>query len=217
MQLSEAPDWTYLLQEFDTLYRHGSAGGSARIRSHRRRVRDTLAKIVDGDPPIAQREAARLPAVDHFGRAIDLGARGPLAALVRTIDRVSHRLTWEHGYAKLSKTLARHYAYCELLGPQGPVQAEGLILGLVLFAPDTVYPQHSHLDIEESYISLAGAWSENDVAVYAPGSLILNKSGEEHRITIGAIDPCLLAYAWIGPSERLKEPGMRFSRGKRKG
>lgn len=36
------------------------------------------------------------------------------------------------------------------------------------------YPQHSHTDIEESYISVAGAWSENDVAVYAPGSLIFN-------------------------------------------
>ncbi len=216
MQLSEAPDWTYLLQEFDTLYRHGSAGGSARIRSHRRKVRDTLAKIVDADPAIVERPPARLPAVDHFGRAIDLGVRGPLAGLVRAIDRVAGRLTWEHGYAKLSPSLSRHYAYCELLGPQGPVEAQGLILGLVLFAPDTIYPQHSHRDIEESYISLAGAWSENDVAVYAPGSLILNKSGDEHRITIGAIDPCLLAYAWIGPSDRLKEPGMRFSRPKRK-
>ena len=216
MQLSEAADWTYLLQEFDTLYRHGSAGGSATIRGHRRRVRDALAKIVDGDPAVLQRAPASLPAVAHFGRAIDLGTRGPLGGLVRAIDRVADGLTWEHGYAKLSKGLAKHYAYCELLGSRGPVEADGLILGLVLFAPDTVYPQHSHRDIEESYISLAGAWSENDVAVYAPGSLILNRPGEEHRITVGAIDPCLLAYAWIGPSERLQEPGMRFSRARRK-
>ena len=45
------------------------------------------------------------------------------------------------------------------MGLQGPIQAEGLILGLVLFAPGTTYPQHRHDEIEESYISLSGAWS----------------------------------------------------------
>jgi dimethylpropiothetin dethiomethylase len=87
-----------------------------------------------------------------------------------------------------------------------------MILGFVLFAPNTTYPQHSHADIEESYISLAGAWSENELAVYSPGSLILNRPGEEHRITTGRYDPCLLAYAWIGPDGRLAQPGMKFSR-----
>jgi len=48
-------------------------------------------------------------------------------------------------------------------------------------------------EIEESYISVAGAWSENDAAVYTAGSLILNKPGYEHRITTGHEDPCLLA------------------------
>ena len=89
--------------------------------------------------------------------------------------------------------------------------AERLILGFVLFAPNTTYPQHSHKEIEESYISLAGAWSENDAAVYAPGSLILNRSEHEHRITTGQVDPCLLAYAWIGPPDMLNTPGMKLT------
>ena len=42
--------------------------------------------------------------------------------------------------------------------------------------------------------------------------LILNRPGEEHRITTGQIDPCLLAYAWIGPNDRLSQPGMKFSK-----
>lgn len=216
MRLTQEPDWRYLLDEFDTLYRHGSAGGSARIRGHRRKVREAFAKIVDADPPVRAHEPTQLPVTAHLGRALDLAGRGPLAALAAAIERVRTKLSWEHGYAKLSRTLARQYAYCELLGSNGPVEGHGLILGLVLFAPDTIYPQHSHRDIEESYISLAGAWSENDVAVYAPGSLILNRSGEEHRITVGAADPCLLAYAWIGPPERLVEPDMKFSRPARK-
>lgn len=44
-----------------------------------------------------------------------------------------------------------------------------IVLGLVLFAPETVYPQHHHQGIQESYVAVAGEWSENDVAVHAPG------------------------------------------------
>ncbi len=123
----------------------------------------------------------------------------------RALARVAGRLTWEYGYEKVPKALARKYAYCEILGPRGPICAERLILGFVLFAPSTTYPQHSHKDIEESYISVAGAWSENDAAVHAPGSLILNRPGLEHRITTGDLSPCLLAYAWTG-SGRTAEP-----------
>ncbi|WP_245947410.1 dimethylsulfonioproprionate lyase family protein [Jannaschia seohaensis] len=111
----------------------------------------------------------------------------------------------------MPKALARRYAYCEVLGPKGPVPADDLILGFVLFAPKTTYPQHSHKGISESYISIAGSWSENDAAVFAPGSLILNDDGHEHRITTGDRDPCLLAYAWTGAPEALSGP-MTFSR-----
>ena len=109
--------------------------------------------------------------------------------------RVESQLTWEYGYQKVPRELAKRYAYCEMMGPQGPIQAEGLILGLVLFAPGTTYPQHRHDEIEVSYLSLAEAWSENDNAVYAPGSLILNRSTQHHRITVGIREPRLLAYA----------------------
>ena len=112
----------------------------------------------------------------------------------------------------MPRGLARKYAYCEVLGPQGPIVTDRLILGYVLFAPSTTYPQHHHKGIEESYVSIAGNWSENDQAVHAPGSLILNRSGHNHRITTGERDPCLLAYAWIGPPEKLAEPGMDFSK-----
>jgi dimethylpropiothetin dethiomethylase len=35
-RLQDCPSWQYLLQEFDALYRMGSSGGSAIIRSHRK-------------------------------------------------------------------------------------------------------------------------------------------------------------------------------------
>ncbi len=215
-RLSSAPDWRYLLRDFEDVYRRGSAGGSAVIRRHLRRVRETLSKIVETDPPLIDKPPAEKPVVAHLPRALDHGRFGPLGTMVRTIERLAPRLCWEYGYEKMPRSLARRYAYAELLGPNGPVAADGLILGLVLFAPGTIYPQHAHAEIEESYVSLSGAWSENDAAVYAPGSLILNRSAQQHRITVGDAAPCLLAYAWIGPPERLAAPGMTFSRARQR-
>jgi dimethylpropiothetin dethiomethylase len=211
LRLHDCPSWLYLLREFDTLYRNGSAGGSRLIRSHRKRVRDVLAAVIDGKPEVSSRPATFKPVTSHLSRAIDLGERGPMHGMARALSRVRDQLSWEYGYEKVPKALAHKYAYCEVLGPRGPVRAEQLVLGFVLFAPHTTYPQHSHKEIEESYISISGAWSENDAAVHAPGSLILNRPEQEHRITTGELDPCLLAYAWIGSEERLASPGMKLS------
>ncbi|MEW5423013.1 dimethylsulfonioproprionate lyase family protein [Amorphus sp. 3PC139-8] len=210
-RLKDTPDWLYLLREFEGLYRKGSAGGSTSIRSHRKRVRDTLSAVIGTNPQIVVREPTTKPVTAHFGRALDLAERGAMQNVARALREVRSQLTWEYGYDRASRSLRQKYAFCEILGPRGPVYAEDLVLGFVLFAPSTTYPQHSHPDIEESYISIAGAWSENDAAVYAPGSLILNKAAQEHRITTGEVDPSLLAYAWTGPRARLANPSMKLS------
>ncbi|MEC9311172.1 MAG: dimethylsulfonioproprionate lyase family protein [Pseudomonadota bacterium] len=209
--LQECPDWIYLLREFDLVYRNGSDGGSKAIRAHRKRVRDALSRVLTGETPVAPRQAAAKPVTAHLNRALDIGERGVMHGLSRALSRVADQLTWEYGYEKVPKALAQKYAYCEVLGPRGPVLSDQLILGFVLFAPRTTYPQHSHARIEESYISVAGSWSENDAAVYAPGSLILNRPDHEHRITTADLVPCLLAYAWVGPPDMLNAPGMKLS------
>jgi dimethylpropiothetin dethiomethylase len=211
LRLQDCPDWGYLLQEFDTLYRTGSSGGSPMIRSHRKRVRDRLSNEIKSNPLIIEKPSVNLPVTAHLPRALGLGERGVMQGMARALREVSDQLEWEYGYEKLPKALNKKYAYCEILGPRGPVKADNLIIGFVLFAPSTTYPQHSHSEIEESYISISGSWSENNAAVFSPGSLILNIPGAKHRITIGEIDPCLLAYAWVGPKNRLIEPGMNFS------
>lgn len=211
LRLMDCPNWVYLLREFDALYRYGSAGGSPSIRGHRKRVRDRLSAAMARNPAITVQTPEIKPVVAHFPRALDLGERGAMQGMARALREVRDDLMWEYGYEKLSKALAQRYAYCEILGPKGPVHCDTLILGFVLFAPNTTYPQHSHDEIEESYISISGAWSENNAAVFAPGSLILNRSGHEHRITTGDRDPCLLAYAWTGPQERLAKPDMKLT------
>lgn len=214
-RLADCPNWVYLLREFEALYRHGSSGGSPSIRSHRTQVRSRLSAIFAANPEILAPTPQAKPVTAHFPRALDLGERGAMQGMARALREVRRELVWQYGYEKVPPALARKYAYCEVLGPHGPVRAEALILGFGLFAPNTTYPQHSHAEIDESYIAISGAWSENNAAVYAPGSLILNRSGHEHRITTGERDPCLLAYAWVGPSERLVAPGMKLSRARR--
>lgn len=209
--LNDHPNWVYLLREFETLYRYGSAGGSTAIRSHRKRVRDALSRIFATSPAINPRAPSNKPVTAHLSRALDLGERGAMQGMARALREVRAELSWEYGYDRVPPALAKKYAYCEILGPRGPVTWDGLILGFVLFAPRTTYPQHSHSQIEESYISISGDWSENNAAVYAPGSLILNRAGDEHRITTGDREPCLLAYAWSGPAEQLSEPKMKFT------
>lgn len=207
----DRPNWVYLLREFDSLYRFWSDGGSIPIRSHRKRVRDRLSATIAANPPVIERDAMHKPVTAHLGRALDLGERGAMQGMARALREVKDCLAWEYGYEKVSKSLGQKYAYCEILGPHGPIMSDAIILGFVLFAPNTTYPQHSHKDIEESYVSIAGAWSENNTAVYAPGSLIFNRPGDEHRITTGDRDPVLLAYAWVGPSANLSEPQMKLT------
>lgn len=211
-RLYDSPAWVYLLREFEKHYRHGSDGGSKTIRAHRKKVRETLTTIIEANPEIILRPPATKPVTAHLPRALDLGKDNALERMARALERVSDRLTWEYGYEKVPRALEKKYAYCEIAGPQGPVQSDRLILGFVLFAPNTTYPQHSHHDIEESYVSISGAWSENESAVHAPSSLVLNLPGHEHRITTGRFDPVLLAYAWVGPDARLAAPGLKFSR-----
>lgn len=211
-RLRDFPKWVYLLKEFQEVYTLGSPGGSKAVRSHRKKVRETLSHVINANPEVDPRQPVIKPVVAHLPRAFDLASRASMAAMGRALERAQDDLTWEYGYERIPTHLAKKYAYCEIMGPRGPVKSERLTLGFVLFAPRTTYPQHSHTDIEESYISVAGAWSENEFAVLAPGSLILNTPGHEHRITTGDSEPCLLAYAWIGPGDKLSEPGMKFSK-----
>ena len=184
------------------MYRHSSAGGSAAIRSHQRKVRETLSKVMESAPPLRFAQPETKPVCAHLKRALDEGRLERTAPVIRAIESVSHQLSWRYGYDKIPHGLAKKYAYAEMLGPTGPVISDRLILGLVLFAPKCTYPAHSHDGITESYFCLSGSVSENDDGVFAPGSLIFNPPGRAHRITTSDHEPSLLAYAWIGSERR---------------
>ena len=215
-RLSNFPDWLYLLREIYSLYRFSSAGGSAKIRAHQKEVRHRLSKLLNEDPQVNGFEAAEKPVCMHLSRALDMGLSYPTGQLSRAIERIRWQLSWAYGYSKVPSGLHAKYAFAEFLGPNASIMSKELILGLVLFAPGTTYPTHSHQGIAESYFCLSGSISENDVGVYVPGSLILNPPEHPHRITTSDREPSLLAYAWVGPPDKLANQRMVFNRKRKK-
>ncbi len=214
--LSDRPAWHYLLRDFLEMYRLIPAGGSAKIRGHQRLVRERISAVMRNNPALRDNLPERKPVAAHLQRALDQGRGTPMARVIRSIDGLSPELCWQYGYEKVPRGLDQKYAYAELVGPTGPVPCDQIILGLVLFAPGCIYPQHAHDGITESYICLSGAMSQNDQGVYVPGSMIFNPPGQMHRITVADLEPSLLAYAWIGPPEKLVSQKMVFSRKPRK-
>ena len=214
--LRDVPDWLYLLREFYDVYLRSSAGGSQRIRSHQRVVRERISKTIEANPSLHIGQPMTKPVCAHLKRALDQGRLQRTAPVIRAIESVADQLSWMYGYERLPKHLTEKFAYAEFVGPNGPVQARDLILGLVLFAPKCVYPAHSHDGITESYFCLSGSVSENDDGVYAPGSLIFNPPGRNHRITVAEREPCLLAYAWVGSVDKLGGQKLVFTRGRAK-
>lgn len=211
-RLQSAPNWLYLVREFDYAYRRGSAGGSRAVRSHMKQVRDRIAKALTDNPVMQAPEPSAKPVTAHLERALDNGLDGSMESMVKSIDKVKGELAWEYGYERMPRYLADKYAFADVMGPKGPIVCANLTLGLVLFAPRTTYPAHSHQGITESYLSLSGHWSENDAGVYAPGSMVLNLPKHTHTITTADREPVLLAYAWCGDSDVLTSPSMKFSR-----
>jgi dimethylpropiothetin dethiomethylase len=214
-KLSTHVNWHYMLREYWTLYRFGSAGGSKAIRSHQRDARNTLSAELDTNPVMEFEQPQALPVCDWLGRAIDQGLLERTAPMIRAFSRVANDLSWKYGYERLNKDLARKYAYTELMGPHGVVMSDRLILGMVLLAPRCTYPEHSHDGITESYVCLSGTVSDSPEKVSAPGSLLLNPPQKPHRMTTGDFEPTLLAYAWLGPPEKLTHQKMDFSRTRR--
>ena len=193
-------------------------------------------RTTDGIAPVRLREVSRLLSLGlpmGLQFVLEVGSFTVLVALlarVGEVDVAAHQIALQLCHFSFLPAMALGEAASVLVGQAVGANEDDLVrpvarrafalasaytgscaLGFVLFAPGTTYPQHSHVGIEESYISVAGAWSENHAAVYAPGSLILNKPGDEHRITTGDLEPCLLAYAWVGAQERLAAPGMKLT------
>ncbi len=211
-RLKNNPNWVYLLREIYEIYRYLSSGGSNQIRAHQRAVREAISRVMASNASILPGRGITKPVTAHLARAFAEGKLERHANIIRALEALRDDFDWQYGYEKVPRGLVDKYAYAELCGPSGPVISDEVILGLVLFAPNCTYPAHAHDGITESYVCLSGAVSENHQGVFAAGSMIFNPPGQRHRITVSNYEPALMAYAWIGPKDKLADQKMVFSR-----
>ncbi len=123
---------------------------------------------------------------------------------------LDNKLYWQYGYKEVSEEMAEKYAYAELIGPDGPMISSKIIIGLVLLGPDFIYPEHSHNQIEESYIFLSGKTIYNNRIVFGEGSFVFNQTGQKHELKTTVESPSLILYAWTGKRKVLSNYKMKL-------
>lgn len=90
-------------------------------------------------------------------------------------------------------------AVAELMGPDGPIPAPDLRLGLLYQKPDSYYPLHSH-DADETYVILAGEalWTAgDDIRLRGAGEMIHHPSLLPHAFRAGP-GGFVALYRWSG-------------------
>lgn len=80
-----------------------------------------MSKITRSNPYYTPRQPENKLVSAHWGRVLDLADSCPLANLSRVLYRVESQLTWEYGYQKVPRELAKSYAYSRMMGPQRPI------------------------------------------------------------------------------------------------
>jgi mannose-6-phosphate isomerase-like protein (cupin superfamily) len=162
--------------------------------------RDWLA-MLPGTPAARPTTPAHLPVLGWLPQ-IRACAGPETQALVDTVAEMAGALPWGQNYsaADFGNAFQARYGFMELIGPRGPFVAEGIACGLLMFAPETEYPQHRH-EAEEIYVVLAGAaeWrtGAENYAVAPPGTVLHRPSWSPHATRMGA-EPMLALYLWRG-------------------
>ncbi|MEM9715818.1 MAG: dimethylsulfonioproprionate lyase family protein, partial [Pseudomonadota bacterium] len=168
----------------------------ASVSAHCRSTLNELDKLIDDPFTVLPVDAKYLPVCRYLDPSLRIAKQGPFSGLATQLSLISRYLQWEYGYADMPENLRHSFAYTEIAGEQSQIKSKQLAIGLVLFGPGCVYPPHGHPGITESYLVLSGTVSQNDFGVFGPGSLIFNPPSREHTITVDAMSPALLAYAW---------------------
>ena len=162
--------------------------------------RDWLAMLPEA-PETRPAAPAGLPVLDWLPRARSC-AVSETQALVDAVAAMAGRLPWGQNYSAddFGSAFQARYGFMELIGPRGPLAADDVACGLLMFAPETEYPQHRH-EAEEIYIVLAGRakWraGAEDYREEPPGAVLHRPPWVPHATRMGA-EPMLALYLWRG-------------------
>jgi len=158
--------------------------------------------------PLRSVERRTKPALRLLPEALGTAADGPLAALADAFAALEPQLAWRqnpnYSDARMGAGYMADYAYAVVVGPEGPVEAEDVLVTLLLLGPGRLYPAHAH-GPEEVYQVLAGDaywWREGeDWRLRGAGSLIYHRPWQAHATLVGAA-PLLALASWHGAVAR---------------
>jgi quercetin dioxygenase-like cupin family protein len=182
-----APEFHSLLVAFAAIY-----------RLEGREAADRTAHALTTTPSpaaIALRDACIFDALIR-----DVLAASPLPA-ARALLAAQPYVPWGTNpvSAQMSEDAAAICAVAEMMGPEGPIRAPDLRLGLLYQRPDTYYPLHNH-DADETYVILAGQalWTAgDDVRLRQRGEMIHHPSLMPHAFRAGP-QGFVALYRWSG-------------------
>ena len=137
--------------------------------------------------------------------SLDAGMRAVLATsthpAARTVLAAQHLLGWGSNPVEgnIQSSIAALISVLTLMGPEGPIPASDVRLGLVYMRPDSYYPLHLH-DADETYAIIAGQalWTAGgDVQMRGVGSMIHHPSMMPHAFRTGP-EGFLAIWRWSG-------------------
>jgi dimethylpropiothetin dethiomethylase len=163
---------------------------------------DAARVIADRLTATANRKAAMSPGTgSHLAYLTTTLAAAGAHPLAARLAPLAQDLNWSEGREfKMPASFHGRFAYCEIVGPNGMIPAEGFRFGAYLQFPDTWYPIHSHA-AEELYFILSGTaeWTRTTAVAQPerPGTLIRHTTHEGHA-TRTLAEPLLALWAWHG-------------------
>lgn len=172
-----------------------------------------LAEVYQNEPDPAGQHTAKtllitpsphgfdpIPATIHDIKIRNLLAQSPHQAAAKILA-CQDRLPWDTNpvEANTETTIASMISVMTLMGPEGPIPAPDVRMGLVYMQPDCYYPLHIH-DADETYVILAGGalWTAGDDVRYrSVGSMVHHPSLMPHAFKTGA-EGFIALWRWSG-------------------
>lgn len=136
---------------------------------------------------------------------LDAGIRAVLAdsthPTARSVLAAQSFLPWGSNPVEgnTEKSLAAMISVLTLMGPEGPIPAADVRLGLVYMRPESYYPLHLH-DADETYVIIAGQalWTAgDDTRMRGVGDMIHHPSLMPHAFRTGS-EGFLAIWRWSG-------------------
>lgn len=165
-----------------------------------------VVKAVDWKAGLTMPEPSSRPVVDdHLETACGASGHwsGIAAEVAKAVLEERDTLRWEVDYEAYEDepdmaALRRQFAWCQLIGPGGPLPCDRVAVGLSIQGPDILYPMHAHKAVE-IYWTIGGTadwkrglepWERR-----APGDAFVHESGVRHAMNTDA-EPMLAVWAW---------------------